>query len=164
MQLIFLALFASFRMALSLQYLTTALQFYKTKLTANTQNQQLNIQDEISLGRLKVSPGIRFDYTGLPNKPALSAQAPTGYTNKYFDNMTEAEIATIISLFIDETEKTDTTSTANPIKFSSSFHKIVKDIFNMADDFYIKEEKYGIISKRTIYIFRYSLSTKSTCN
>ena len=45
------------------------------------------IQDEISLGRLKVSPGIRFDYTGLPNKPALSAQAPTGYTNKYFDNV-----------------------------------------------------------------------------
>lgn len=45
------------------------------------------IQDEIALGRLKLSPGIRFDYTGLPNKPAMSTQAPAGYTNEYFNNV-----------------------------------------------------------------------------
>jgi hypothetical protein len=45
------------------------------------------IQDEIALGRIKITPGIRFDYTGLPNKPALSAQAAVGYTNDYFNNV-----------------------------------------------------------------------------
>jgi hypothetical protein len=45
------------------------------------------IQDEITLGRIKITPGIRFDYTGLPNKPALSAQAAAGYTNDYFNNV-----------------------------------------------------------------------------
>ena len=44
-------------------------------------------QDEISLGKLKLSPGIRFDYTDLPTKPALNAQAPKQYTNNYFDNL-----------------------------------------------------------------------------
>ena len=44
------------------------------------------VQDEISLGKLKLSPGIRFDYTDLPNKPALSAQVPKQYTNDYFNN------------------------------------------------------------------------------
>ncbi|MVM29837.1 TonB-dependent receptor [Spirosoma sp. HMF4905] len=33
------------------------------------------VQDDIQLSdRLKLSPGIRFDYTGLPNKPTLSSQ------------------------------------------------------------------------------------------
>ena len=44
-------------------------------------------QDEITFGKLKVSPGIRFDYTDLPNKPFLSPQAPSQYTNNYFNNL-----------------------------------------------------------------------------
>jgi hypothetical protein len=44
-------------------------------------------QDEITFGKLKVSPGIRLDYTDLPNKPALSLQAPSQYTNNYFNNL-----------------------------------------------------------------------------
>lgn len=44
------------------------------------------IQDEINFGKLKLTPGIRFDYTDLPVKPALSAQAPTTFTNTYFNN------------------------------------------------------------------------------
>ena len=32
----------------------------------------LYLQDEINLGRLRLSPGIRVDYTDLPNKPQLS--------------------------------------------------------------------------------------------
>lgn len=45
------------------------------------------VQDEISLGKVKLSPGIRLDYTDLPVKPALSSQAPTKYTNDYFNNL-----------------------------------------------------------------------------
>jgi len=45
------------------------------------------LQDEITFGKLKVSPGIRFDYTDLPNKPTLSTQAPKQYTNDYFNNL-----------------------------------------------------------------------------
>lgn len=45
------------------------------------------LQDEISLGDFKVTPGIRLDYTDLPNKPTLSSQAPIGYTNDYFNNL-----------------------------------------------------------------------------
>ena len=44
-------------------------------------------QDEISLGKLKLSPGIRFDYTNLPTKPSLNIQAPKQYTNNYFNNL-----------------------------------------------------------------------------
>lgn len=44
-------------------------------------------QDEISLGKVKVSPGIRFDYTDLPIKPTLSSQAPKKYANDYFNNL-----------------------------------------------------------------------------
>lgn len=44
-------------------------------------------QDEISIGKVKLSPGIRFDYTDLPIKPTLSSQTPTKYTNNYFDNL-----------------------------------------------------------------------------
>ena len=29
-------------------------------------------QDEINLGRLRLTPGVRVDYTDLPNKPLLS--------------------------------------------------------------------------------------------
>jgi hypothetical protein len=45
------------------------------------------VQDEIQLGNLKLTPGVRFDYTRLPNKPALSSQTPTQYTNDYFNNI-----------------------------------------------------------------------------
>jgi hypothetical protein len=45
------------------------------------------IQDEITLGNLKLSPGIRADYTNLPDKPSLSAQVPSIYTNDYFNNI-----------------------------------------------------------------------------
>jgi hypothetical protein len=45
------------------------------------------LQDEILLGDFRVTPGIRFDYTGLPNKPNISSQAPTQYTNDYFNNL-----------------------------------------------------------------------------
>ena len=45
------------------------------------------VQDEIQLGNLKLTPGVRFDYTQLPNKPALSSQTPTQYTNDYFNNI-----------------------------------------------------------------------------
>jgi hypothetical protein len=45
------------------------------------------LQDEITFGKLKVSPGIRFDYTDLPNKPSISLQAPKQYTNEYFNNL-----------------------------------------------------------------------------
>ena len=45
------------------------------------------IQDEITLGNLKLSPGIRADYTNLPNKPSLSNQVPSIYTNDYFNNI-----------------------------------------------------------------------------
>ena len=45
------------------------------------------VQDEVTFGKLKLSPGIRFDYTQLPNKPALSPQAPSKYTNDYFNNL-----------------------------------------------------------------------------
>jgi hypothetical protein len=45
------------------------------------------LQDEITLGNLKLSPGIRFDYTNLPTKPALSSQVQSIYTNDYFNNI-----------------------------------------------------------------------------
>jgi hypothetical protein len=45
------------------------------------------IQDEITLGNLKLSPGIRADYTNLPDKPSLSTQVPSIYTNDYFNNI-----------------------------------------------------------------------------
>lgn len=48
------------------------------------------IQDEISLGKLKVSPGIRFDYTDLPNKPSLDSSVTKSFpyvTNEYFNNL-----------------------------------------------------------------------------
>ena len=45
------------------------------------------VQDEIQLGNLKLTPGVRFDYTQLPNKPALSSQTPTSFTNNYFNNI-----------------------------------------------------------------------------
>jgi len=45
------------------------------------------LQDEITFGKLKLSPGIRFDYTDLPNKPSINVQAPTKYTNDYFNNL-----------------------------------------------------------------------------
>lgn len=35
------------------------------------------LQDEINLGRLRISPGIRVDYTDLPNKPQLSPKVTT---------------------------------------------------------------------------------------
>ena len=45
------------------------------------------VQDEITFGDLKVTPGIRLDYTQLPNKPTLSSQVSTQYTNDYFNNV-----------------------------------------------------------------------------
>lgn len=48
------------------------------------------LQDEITLGKLKLSPGIRFDYTQLPNKPNLDTAVIRSFpsiTNKYFDNV-----------------------------------------------------------------------------
>ena len=44
-------------------------------------------QDEIVLNNLKLTGGIRLDYTDLPNKPKISEQAPTGFTNQYFNNV-----------------------------------------------------------------------------
>lgn len=44
-------------------------------------------QDEITLGNLKLSPGVRLDYTNLPNKPTLSTQVSSQYTNNYFNNL-----------------------------------------------------------------------------
>ena len=44
------------------------------------------IQDEINFGKLKLTPGIRYDYAQLPNKPSVSAQIPAGYTNDYLNN------------------------------------------------------------------------------
>lgn len=45
------------------------------------------MQDEITLGNLKLTPGVRFDYTQLPNKPTLSSQTSKIYTNNYFNNI-----------------------------------------------------------------------------
>ena len=53
----------------------------------NVNLSSIYLQDEINLGKLKLSPGIRLDYTDLPTKPALSPQAPKQYTNQYFDNL-----------------------------------------------------------------------------
>jgi hypothetical protein len=44
------------------------------------------VQDEINFGKLKITPGIRYDYAQLPNKPSLSSQAAAGYTNDYLNN------------------------------------------------------------------------------
>ncbi len=46
------------------------------------------VQDEINLGKLKITPGIRYDYAQLPHKPALSSQVPAGYTNDFLNNGT----------------------------------------------------------------------------
>lgn len=48
------------------------------------------VQDEVTLGKLKLSPGIRFDYTELPNKPNLDSQVIKSFpsiTNQYFNNI-----------------------------------------------------------------------------
>ena len=45
------------------------------------------LQDEVIVNKVKLTGGIRFDYTDLPNKPKLSEQAPAGYTNEYFNNV-----------------------------------------------------------------------------
>jgi len=46
-------------------------------------------QDEISLGKFKVIPGIRVDYTQLPNKPQLNNEVKTSFPtikNDYLNN------------------------------------------------------------------------------
>lgn len=44
-------------------------------------------QDEIQLtDKLKLMPGLRADYTMLPNKPALSEQTRNAYTDDFFGN------------------------------------------------------------------------------
>ncbi|GAA3926506.1 TonB-dependent receptor [Chitinophaga oryziterrae] len=44
-------------------------------------------QDEIQLtDKLKLMPGLRTDYTMLPNKPALSEQTRNAYTDDFFGN------------------------------------------------------------------------------
>lgn len=45
------------------------------------------VQDELSFGNFKITPGIRFDYTDLPTKPIISTNTPTKYTNNYFNNL-----------------------------------------------------------------------------
>jgi hypothetical protein len=48
------------------------------------------LQDEISLGKLKVSTGIRLDYTDLPKKPEINSQVKISfpnYTNDYLNNL-----------------------------------------------------------------------------
>jgi hypothetical protein len=44
-------------------------------------------QDELILNNLKLSAGLRLDYTDLPNKPKLNTEAPEGFTNHYFNNI-----------------------------------------------------------------------------
>ncbi|AKH95653.1 TonB-dependent receptor [Elizabethkingia anophelis] len=46
----------------------------------------LYLQDEINLGRLRLSPGIRVDYTDLPNKPQLSPQVNASPNDPNFGN------------------------------------------------------------------------------
>lgn len=48
------------------------------------------VQDEITLGKLKISPGIRLDYTQLPSKPSLDTNVKKSFpyiTNDYFNNI-----------------------------------------------------------------------------
>lgn len=47
----------------------------------------LYAQDEIQLGDLKLTGGLRADYSQLPNKPKLSQEVPAQYTNQYLDNI-----------------------------------------------------------------------------
>ena len=45
------------------------------------------VQDEIQLTeKLKITPGLRADYTMLPTRPALSEQTKNAYTDDYFGN------------------------------------------------------------------------------
>lgn len=48
------------------------------------------LQDEITLGKLRLSPGVRFDYTQLPNKPNLDSNVIKSFPyikNNYFNNL-----------------------------------------------------------------------------
>lgn len=65
-------------------------QFNNPYAHFNVNLMSLYAQDEIQLSdRLKLSPGVRFDYSGLPNKPLLSSQVtnsagdPTNMGNTY---------------------------------------------------------------------------------
>lgn len=44
----------------------------------------LYLQDEINLGRLRLSPGVRVDYTDLPNKPRLSPLVNSSPQDPYY--------------------------------------------------------------------------------
>ncbi|GGH69940.1 hypothetical protein HNQ91_002913 [Filimonas zeae] len=45
------------------------------------------VQDEIQLtDKLRITPGLRADYTWLPTKPELSEQTRTAFTDSYFGN------------------------------------------------------------------------------
>ncbi|MFP7655900.1 TonB-dependent receptor [Chryseobacterium proteolyticum] len=46
----------------------------------------LYLQDEINLGRLRLSPGVRVDYTDLPNKPLLSSKVTNSPTDPNMGN------------------------------------------------------------------------------
>ncbi|MDN5395877.1 MAG: TonB-dependent receptor [Chryseobacterium sp.] len=46
----------------------------------------LYFQDEINLGRLRLSPGVRVDYTDLPNKPVLSPQVQNSPMDPNYGN------------------------------------------------------------------------------
>ncbi|MFT4033049.1 MAG: carboxypeptidase regulatory-like domain-containing protein [Siphonobacter sp.] len=66
--------------------------------TFNVNLLSVYFQDEIRVNdRLKITPGLRFDYTGLPKKPALNSQVNTTdegttygttYTHTLFKNLT----------------------------------------------------------------------------
>lgn len=44
-------------------------------------------QDEVVVKGIKLTGGLRADYTQLPNRPKLSSEAPEKYTNSYFNNV-----------------------------------------------------------------------------
>jgi hypothetical protein len=46
----------------------------------------LYFQDEINLGRLRLSPGVRVDYTDLPNKPLLSPKVTSSPADPNYGN------------------------------------------------------------------------------
>ncbi len=46
----------------------------------------LYFQDEINLGRLRLIPGVRVDYTDLPDKPAMSPQVTSSPQDPNFGN------------------------------------------------------------------------------
>lgn len=46
----------------------------------------LYFQDKINLGRLRLSPGVRIDYTDLPNKPVLSPQVQSSPMDPNYGN------------------------------------------------------------------------------